>query len=341
MENERIAYLLQKYIHRSCTTAEFQEFMELVADEGAHLYIDKLLDDYWEKSDPVPLDQRKADQIFNQLIKSPTVSAGRQQKIKTWWGWVAAILCIGISLVWFNQKTVVVPELANVQQKQLQVSSDSTIIAKTTNEHQKVTLPDGSTVILNKHSSITYPKIFGKERNVILKGEGYFDIKHDEHKSFTVYTGKIKTTVLGTAFNINAYDEAKNIKVTVTRGKVSVLEQETLLGVLTANQQIIFQVLEGKDQKAKVAKVDAKAFVQWQENDFFFDEVSMEEAIQILSAKFNVPITFTNNGAKKCRFTATFLKGESLDEILKVICSFNNAQYQTSATGVTITGDGC
>ena len=340
MEKDRIAYLLQKYINRVCTTDELKEFMELVEDAKAHTYLDELLDDYWEQAEPVALDDQKADYILRSLMAVQESAQKERYKLKVWWGWAAAIVLIGISLFFFNRTTEPKEDVVQISgtKPQLTLSSANSINVKTTDEHQKVTLPDGSTVILNKRSSIIYPKSFGAARNVVLEGEGYFDIKHDATKGFTVYTGKLKTTVLGTAFNINAYGDEENIKVTVTRGKVSVLKDDTVLGILTPNQQIIFNA---KDQKSNIAKVQAKATVQWQENDFFFDDVSMEEATQILSKKFNVPISFSKNGAKKCRFTATFLKGESLDEILKVICSFNNAQYQTSAHGITITGEGC
>ncbi|WP_163024732.1 FecR family protein, partial [Pseudomonas viridiflava] len=109
------------------------------------------------------------------------------------------------------------------------------LTVKSGNEHQKVNMPDGSTVILNNNSSISYPKVFGVKRAVTLTGVGYFDIRHDLKKSFTVHTGNLSTVVLGTAFNIKAYDRDHEISVTVTRGKVSVLDSNAALAILTPN----------------------------------------------------------------------------------------------------------
>src|SRR5690606_2603405 len=74
--------------------------------------------------------------------------------------------------------------------------------------HQLLLLPDGSTVLLNNNSSLDFPQQFtGDTREVILKGEAYFDIKPDASRPFIIHTGKVKTRVLGTAFNIRAYPE--------------------------------------------------------------------------------------------------------------------------------------
>ncbi|MBC6112586.1 FecR family protein [Pedobacter fastidiosus] len=343
MEKERSAYLFQKYINQECSAEEMDEFMSILRNSDDEATLEMILDNYWDKTDEIDLQKDKAEEIFNNIVASESATPQKKKikSIKMWIGWAAAILVLGIaSLLILNKAdkySASVKEDQNKPNLLLQLSEST--VAKTLNEHQKVTLPDGSTVILNNNSSVTYPKDFkGDKREVILNGEGYFDIKHDDKKSFTVYTGKLRTIVLGTAFNIKAYEKDRNIEVTVTRGKVSVLNDQATLGILIPNQQIIFN----KDyKKSNLARVLAKSIVQWQESDLFFDDISMEEATEVLSKKFNTPITFTNDKAKKCRFTATFLKGESLEEILKVICSFNNAQYQFNAGRITIKGEGC
>lgn len=338
MKKERSAYLFQKYIDKECSAAERAELLETLTHADQTPQLEEMMDNLWDKTSEVDLGEDKAAEIFKQVMAADDDSEEykKTSAFKMWWAWAAAIVVMAFAGLFMMNRS---NEQRNLAKTKPQSNNLGSVVARTLNEHKKVTLPDGSTVILNNNSSITYHQDFkGKLREVFLKGEGYFDIKHDDHKAFIVHTGKVKTTVLGTAFNIKAYDLDKDIEVTVTRGKVSVLNGESVLGIITPNQQIVYN----KDfKKSGLTKVVAKSIVQWQENDIFFDDVSMEEAAQLLSKRFNTNISFSNEKAKKCKFTATFLKGESMEEILKVICPYNNAQYEITANGVTIKGEGC
>jgi len=207
-------------------------------------------------------------------------------------------------------------------------------------QQKKITLPDGSEVWANASSELKYPAIFnGKTREVYLSGEAYFDIAHDASKPFIIHTGTITTTVLGTAFNIKEDKAGQTIKVTVTRGKVRVDNGTKQLGILTPNQQISFNVL---NSVATQTEVDASEAIAWQQKDMHFDDISFAEAAAQLEQRFHVTIHFSNDTIRKCRFTGTALEGEKLEKILKVICAFNNATYQTKADGsIIIDGTGC
>lgn len=216
------------------------------------------------------------------------------------------------------------------------------LIALNVAAHQKkqVSLPDGSQVWVNERSELRYPKTFnGKLREVYLSGEAYFDIQHDIAKPFIIHTGSVITTVLGTAFNIREDKNHHRIEVTVTRGKVSVANGNELLGIITPNQQISYDI--SKDKAVKET-VDASMVIAWQKSDLHFEDVSFEEATDQLQRHFNVKISFSNNKLKNCRFTGTSLKEEKLDKILKVICAFNNATYRIKPDGsIMIDGPGC
>ncbi len=208
------------------------------------------------------------------------------------------------------------------------------------NQKKQVELPDGSHVWVNAQSVLRYPKSFnGKTREVYLSGEAYFDIKHNAVKPFIIHTGNLVTTVLGTAFDIKEDKNKHTVEVTVTRGKVSVANGDKLLGVLTPNQQISFNTSRNRVVKQNV---DANLVIAWQQHELRFDDVSFSDAILQLQQHFNVNISFANEKLKACRFTGTALNGEKLDQILKVICTFNNATYQTKADGsIIIDGPGC
>jgi ferric-dicitrate binding protein FerR (iron transport regulator) len=208
-------------------------------------------------------------------------------------------------------------------------------------QRQQITLADGSKILVNERSELRYPKEFnGNTREVYLSGEAYFDVQHDVSRPFIIHTGKVVTTVLGTAFNIKADRAGNTVVVTVTNGKVSVADGSRLLDIITPNEQISFNL--SNDRWSKQA-VDAQQAVAWQEDeDLHFEDITLAEAAKKLEQRFHVKIDFSNSRIANCRFTGTALAAEGLDKILKVVCAFNNASYRTKADGsILIDGPGC
>ncbi len=215
-----------------------------------------------------------------------------------------------------------------------------TVIQTAANQKREIILSDGSTIRLNAGSELKYSEKFnGAKREVFLTGEAYFDIKHDASKSFIVHTGNLITTVLGTAFNIKANKADQLIVVTVTRGKVSVSDGKRLLGAIIPNQQISYN----KENKLHVqTEVLASRVFAWQPAELRFDDITFQEAAKILSERFNVKIIFNNDKIKACRFSGSALSGKNIDQVLKVICAFNNASYVHHRDGsISIDGKGC
>ncbi len=205
------------------------------------------------------------------------------------------------------------------------------------NENRFIHLPDGSLVIVMKGSKITYPSTFEglNRREVHLEGQAFFNIKHNADKPFIVYTGDVKTTVLGTAFNIKALAGNNNVIVTVTRGKVSISNKEKVIDVLTPGQQILYDKIKASSIRQKPDNI----FMYWASEDLLFDDVTMDEATDLLSKRFKVEIVFKDQVLKQNRFTATFQRGESLENVLDIICEFNNAVYTYNKEKSVITID--
>ena len=198
---------------------------------------------------------------------------------------------------------------------------------KENKENRLIHLPDGSMVIVSAGSKFNYPSSFDgmDERKVYLEGQAYFDIKHNPSKPFIVYTGNLRTTVLGTAFNVKALPKDEEIIVTVTRGKVRVSNHAEVLGLIEPNQQMIFNKSNENTVHKVVETVD---YVKWKEEDMLFDDVTVEEATELLEERFKVKIMFSDSLIKSNRFTTTFPRNADLEKMLKSICAFNNANYQ-------------
>jgi len=254
-----------------------------------------------------------------------------QPKRKIWRSMVAAAAAI---LVFFMIYYLWPANQGNTNTPQL------TALNVPAGQKTQVTLADGSKIWINSASQLKYPKVFaGKTREVYLTGEAYFDIQHDATKPFIIHTGKVITTVLGTAFDIKQDMHLHTVVVTVTRGKVSVANGSHGLGVITPNQQISFNEVSHQHSQNNV---NAEQVIAWQEDYIHFNDITFADAVAQLQKRFNVKISFTNENVKKCRFTGSALKEEKLDKILKVICAFNNATYQTKENGnIVIDGPGC
>lgn len=221
------------------------------------------------------------------------------------------------------------------------VASGSQILDQTTNYTRHLTLPDGSTVILKANSKLDYSGNFsGKSREVILVGEAYFDIRHDEKRPFIIHTGEVKTTVLGTAFNINANPYSRRIVIAVTRGKVRVEKQDKVLAILHPNQQV---VCNPNAPEGELKEVNAEALVtDWTRQDMVFDGQSFPQIVDLLNRRYGVEIRLNNPALEHCTIKAFFNGTESLDKVLDVLCIISNSRYShPDEHRYIIDGEGC
>jgi ferric-dicitrate binding protein FerR (iron transport regulator) len=193
----------------------------------------------------------------------------------------------------------------------------------------KLTLSDGSTVMLNAGSRIRYPEKFNRDtRSVtLLDGEAFFDIQQNDEKPFIVETPGTQTQVLGTAFNVQAYREFKEVKVTVMRGKVAVKEagtgeQNSVL--LLPDEQAIINTATGYQTKKHI---NANESIGWLRGKFLFRNETLIKVALILQNNYNVKIEFAKEATKEIRFTANFDSTDSLEKILFAIAKANGLTY--------------
>jgi transmembrane sensor len=164
-----------------------------------------------------------------------------------------------------------------------------------------MTLADGSKVWLNAGSSVTFPVVFvGNERKVSITGEAYFEVAHDITKPFFVTKGNLQVQVLGTHFNINAYDDEDDIKVTLLEGSVKVLRSEVPHSVRNDNDKGVV-IKPGEQARAandiKVMKeVDLEEVMAWKNGRFEFGEsTSLDDIMRQVSRWYDVDIEYKEN----------------------------------------------
>lgn len=181
-------------------------------------------------------------------------------------------------------------------------------------EKKTILLPDGSQVILNSNSRISYSKNFKNKRELELTGEAYFEVKKNPEKPFLVETEKIKTRVLGTSFNIKAYKNSQT-KVSVNTGKVEVeLKEISEKLILIKNQQLSLI----NSAEPLLSKDNSEDFIAWTKNTIVLKNTSLGETAKILENWYDIEISFTDKELQELKISGKF-KDEKLINILKSI----------------------
>ena len=177
-------------------------------------------------------------------------------------------------------------------------------------------LPDGSKVWLNSGSTLRFPTVFiGSERIVELKGEAYFEITKNAKMPFLVRTNNaMDIKVLGTQFNVMAYDDEKNINTTLIEGSVEVLK-ESGKTTLKPGQEAILNKRSGN---IKVASADLEQAIAWKNGYFIFYNENIESIMRKVSRWYNVDIVYQGNLNNK-DFVGTISRNKNVSELLKML----------------------
>lgn len=210
------------------------------------------------------------------------------------------------------------------------------------NERKTVRLPDGSLVSLEPGTSLTYSRKFsGETREVNLKGEAFFEITKDAAHPFIIHTKYINTTVLGTSFNVEAY-ESREPKVIVVTGvvKVQTKKEGKQEQVLSANQSVVYSSNTGALQKSETP-VDARFYQQRKTGKFIYRGEAMQKVVEDMERHYNTAITIEGN-VDACLFYGDLFAHDSLNKALNLIAASLNATVKKdNSKGYLIVGGGC
>lgn len=202
-------------------------------------------------------------------------------------------------------------------------------------QYSKIHLPDGSLVHLNKESSFTFHQRSGK-REARLEGEAYFEIVKDENKPFFLYLQDASIKVLGTSFNVNAYDEKDAMEVVVTSGSVEFLYGSQKVK-LTPGEKVVLN--KGEQRISKIENKDPN-FDSWKTGKLQFRNVRLDVILKTLESYYKVPFQMDNDKLLSCRFTGIF-KNEKPEEVLKVLSFGLHIQYRYADGKYILSGEGC
>ncbi|WPU92983.1 FecR family protein [Mucilaginibacter sabulilitoris] len=193
-------------------------------------------------------------------------------------------------------------------------------------------LADGTKVWLNSTSSLKYPAVFyGKERKVELSGEAYFEVAKNPSKPFTVSVNGMSVQVLGTHFNVMAYNDEKDIKTTLLEGSVK-LTNHGHQALLRPGQQGALN--EG--QSAFIVKdVDVDDAVAWKNGLFAFNNEDIQTIMKRISRWYDVDVVFPEKFRRK-NFGGTVSRFGDVSEVLHSLELTGSVHFKTEGRRITV-----
>lgn len=219
-----------------------------------------------------------------------------------------------------------------------------------------VLLSDGSTVWLNAGSSIKYPVAFqGNERNVNLSGEAFFDIAHNRDRPFLVHTPMLEIKVLGTSFNVAAYENDRRTDAILIRGSVEVTlrqaphrhillkpsEKITVQNSVSGSADLPGKNINSDSPIFNVSKIDGNiqnlesSETQWKKNKLVFNNSSLEEIAARLSRWYDVDILISSEELKADKYSAVF-NNVPLEKVIQSLQLTGNFKYTITNRTVTL-----
>ncbi len=184
----------------------------------------------------------------------------------------------------------------------------------------KLILPDSTLICLNAGSEIRYSvDPHAGQREVFLQGEAWFSVSHAKNRPFVVHTSFYEVNVLGTEFNVKAYDADSRVETTLEKGIVRVnssgkfrLPEDIYL---KPGEQLVFNK---ETNELRIKSVNTRLFTSWKDNKLEFIKMSLNELIVLLERRYGIDIDVENPEILKFHYSGT-IKNESVLEIMEVI----------------------
>ena len=318
-------HLLLPYLKGEATEAELQQVEAwLTLDKGNAALLDKWKQ-AWKHADAMA-DFAAIDVDKNWLQVQSKIQPKKAKQVfllPKIWRVAAAILLI--ATVAFLGR-----EFMNSSAGEMQ-----TLMAASLNGEAAV-LPDGSQVWLKEGSSITFPEEFSSEqREVTLKGEGFFEVAHNPEQPFIVKAKQTETRVLGTSFNLNASQEGERIELVLMTGKVRFSTQEEVV-VLAPGDQVVI------DEGGKLSKKENSNgnFLAWKTGTLVFENTPMKQVMEDIANAYGISYEFENTAFMNCPLTTRF-ENESIENVLQAIEALFDIEIEENNGTYIIKGNGC
>lgn len=319
--------LLLKYHAGQITKEEFRRLRDMVNRTNDE-ELKTLLKAHWDSyEDYPPLSQEKIQALYGDVqYKIKQIPIRSKRKFN--WLQVAAgfllIVATGFSIAFFSQRG-----------EMEQLSAQSVTIRSGETAPSSVLLPDGTEVRLNVNSTLTYQQDFGRtDRQVALSGEGYFKVRRNESKRFVVHTDVMDITVLGTTFNVYAYEDKDFYEMALVEGNVCVNATTSPHKVLYAkpNEKITYNKLTGE---LSLETTSTKAETAWISDEIVFRHEPLREVFRCLERRFGVTLSVNDTTFRSDAYTGVF-REKTVEDVLDILRQHYGFEYERTGDEIRI-----
>lgn len=303
-------------------------------DEEKNMYSDedlRLLQVLGEAASEQPSaeETEKAWQQFRQQHRQ------RQNNRYIWASVAAAVVCLlalGLPFIGerTNERPIELYAALDVPSETTTVEAGDSIVLSTPPEQTaEVRLSDGTRIVLGANSRLTYPRSFALDapREVRLSGEARFEVAHDANHPFWVISGEMRTEVLGTVFDVNAYPGSR-ARVILYEGHVRIGHQQEQLDIHPGQQAVLQD-----NRHLNITSVNLKQAGSWTEGLFDYDNMPLGEVMKHIGTWYNVSITAQSESFLERRIHFRFPRTASLNEVVTALNDLGVAritfQHQT------------
>lgn len=346
MQPDRLEYLLAQKASGTLTLAEQKELVVFVKENDENEYLVAGLQELLGSQVRYTIEKNEIESalsLFHKRIQENTGPAAPVRVSRKKYGLVAAaavLLFIAGAYFW---------NYGSRYTKTVLLSENSVTTRK--GSKTNLLLPDGTKVWLNADSKLSYYKDYDNAtRDVFLTGEAFFEVKKDKTRPFIVHTKTLDVKVLGTVFNVKAYENEQNTEAVLIRGSVEVQVKSGRGGtiVLHPNEKIVVQnnnePPKTKAEKAQpevelygvqVSKADSMTTeTQWTKNRLVFDEKKLEDIIPVLERWYDVSITIKQHKNNQL-YNGTF-ENDKLEDVLEALQLIGGFRYKIDKNNVII-----
>lgn len=308
------ANTLRRYFANLYSRKDFFSISSAFHQKEKELYLENQLMEHWMEFDESKLPDVQLDSILDKVQHRIYLDESRKRKKRVVSFWqvaqrIAAILFLPLLIA-----SVIYTWYPSNKQTQTAWAEIQCPLGVRTKFH----LPDGSTGYLNSGSVLKYPVSFENNRNVVLSGEGYFNVQHNEDSPFHVKTRNLDIKVLGTSFNVLAYDDEKSEEIILQTGHVDVSDQNgNKIASLSPDERLIVEMEKGN---INFGKVISEQYTSWKEGKLMFRNERIEDVAVRLGRWYNAEIIVDHTDSRISAYTfhGTFVD-EQLNDVLKVL----------------------
>lgn len=326
-EFDHIDDLIGKYLAGEATDGERQELENWIAKNESNTAYFNHFRLIFETAKKITGAQRfDSEKAWVKIKSEMSGSKGKTIAFTPYWNVfrIAALLIVGAGIAYFTYQWFQTPNEVVTLASQNKVVND--------------TLPDGSLTVLNKNTKIQYAyNSSNNKRKVVLEGEAFFEVKHQEEKPFIIETGGVIIEDIGTTFNVNAFPENPIIEVYVETGQVAFYTLNDTGLNLVAGETGIFD--KRSQLFARLLKTDTNRLA-YKTGIFSFRNADLATIISDLNSVYDKKVRLGNPDLKNCRLNVTF-RNEQIEDIVEIIAETLKLTLTKEGEDFVLNGTSC